>query len=371
MAEQPPVPGEAIRRMLTERGWTQEDLARIIGRHRPEVTNLISGKRSITPDLAIALGTAFSNPPQYWMELETARQLSFAQENPIEIQRRLRLYQIAPVKDMQKRGWIPGSLTDEQLAKELCRFFGVTSLDPEPSIAVATRRGEASATSLSPAQRAWCFRALQVARLVHSESFKANRLDEAEAELRRLASYPDEARHVPKVLADYGIRFVVVEPLPSARIDGATLWIDGYAPVIALSLRCDRIDWFWHTLMHEFSHVRHGDAFSVDEELVGEAALPSAAKEQVERRADEEAASTLIPEDKLESFIVRVGPLYSKPRINQFANRMQIHPGVVVGQLQHRGELGWHSNREMLGPIRRIIIETALVDGWGQEIGGV
>jgi HTH-type transcriptional regulator/antitoxin HigA len=70
----------------------------------------------------------------------------------------------------------------------------------------------------------------------------------------------------------------------------------------------------------------------------------------------------------MDSFIRRVGPLYSRTRIIQFANRLKIHPGIIVGQLQYRREVGFGTNREMLVKIRESLIETTLTDGWGHSI---
>ena len=80
--------------------------------------------------------------------------------------------------------------------------------------------------------------------------------------LRELAAYPKEARHLPALFAEFGIRFVVVEALPGAKIDGAAFWLNETSPVIAVSVRFDRVDNFWFTVMHEFTHVRYGDAWS-------------------------------------------------------------------------------------------------------------
>jgi HTH-type transcriptional regulator/antitoxin HigA len=88
-----------------------------------------------------------------------------------------------------------------------------------------------------------------------------------------------------------------------------------------------------------------------------------------ETRADREAANMLIPRAQLDSFIARVGPLYSKDRINRFANRIGIHPGIIVGQLQYRKEIPYSANREMLVPVREIVIGEALTDGWGKTVG--
>ena len=99
-----------------------------------------------------------------------------------------------------------------------------------------------------------------------------------------------------------------------------------------------------------------------------EGILVRLAKDDIEDRADREAASSLIPTEEIESFIGRVGPLYSTDRVVEFANRIRIHPGIIVGQLQYRGEIGYRAMREHLAKIRDIVISTALTDGWGQTI---
>ena len=159
---------------------------------------------------------------------------------------------------------------------------------------------------------------------------------------------------------------LIVEPLPHSPIDGAAFWLADDAPVIALSVRYDRIDCFWFTLIHEAFHIRHKDAQSVDSDLVGESVATDL--EEIEKRANREAASFLVPTEKLSSFVMRLKPFYSKERIIQFAHRMQIHPGIIAGQLQYRKEIGWHSNREMLAKIRQHITATALTDGWGKSL---
>lgn len=72
----------------------------------------------------------------------------------------------------------------------------------------------------------------------------------------------DSVRQVPGVLANAGVRFLIVEILPTTRIDGVCLWLDASSPVVALSLRYDRIDAFWHTLLHECAHVKYKDGLT-------------------------------------------------------------------------------------------------------------
>lgn len=69
-------PGEYIREELTERGWTQLDLAEIMGQPPQVVNEIVAGKRSITPETARGLGDAFGTGAQLWMNLEASYQLS-------------------------------------------------------------------------------------------------------------------------------------------------------------------------------------------------------------------------------------------------------------------------------------------------------
>jgi HTH-type transcriptional regulator/antitoxin HigA len=189
--------------------------------------------------------------------------------------------------------------------------------------------------------------------------------------LRNLLHSAEEIRHVPALLAEAGVRFLVIEPLPRTRIDGASFGLDKASPVIVLSLRYDRIDYFWYTLMHELGHIKNKtylkNAPSLDIDMDAKQ-KPEDEKPEDERRADQFAAEALIPQDALDDFILRVGPLYSTRKIQGFASRMNIHPGIIVGQLQYRGAISYAQHRKMLSPVRHIIIQVALTDGWGSTL---
>jgi len=172
---------------------------------------------------------------------------------------------------------------------------------------------------------------------------------------------PQEARHVPRILAEAGIRFVVVQPLSGSKIDGACFWVDK-SPVVAMSLRFDRIDNFWFVLMHELGHVSKGE-LSIDEDMKPEP--ESLEKPGSEIQADQFALDHLIPQEKLAGFMARVGPLYSAKRIEAFARTINVHPGIVVGQLQYRQQVPYSSFRKTLHPIRDIVTASTITDGWG------
>src|SRR5437016_3562385 len=99
-------PGDLIRKLLSERKWTQDDLARVIQRSRQTINDIISGRSGITPETAIALAAAFGNNPMDWWQLEGEYRISLLQSPALEIEKRSSILDVAPIKEMQKRGWL-------------------------------------------------------------------------------------------------------------------------------------------------------------------------------------------------------------------------------------------------------------------------
>ena len=320
-------------------------------------------------EIAVALETVFGVSAETWLQREAAYRLSLTSAETVEVRQRSRLFELGPVKEMQKRGWIRPTESGGDLEGEMLRFYCIGDIGTEPSIHGAMRK-TAPTVQATPAQRAWAFRVRHIASAVPAASlskYDESKFDACRSGLRKLASYSAGIGKVPGLLASYGIRYVVVEGLPGAKLDGFATWLDENSPVIGMSLRYDRLDSFWFTLCHEMSHIKHRDIAPVDGDVSG-TDDPLEVKPPMERRADEESAATFIAPEELKSFILRVGPLYSVERINQFANRIKMHPNIIVGQLKHRGEIGHSAHNRNIVPIREAVIKAAVTDGWGKSI---
>ena len=76
----------------------------------------------------MALGAAFGNPPEFWLNLDANYRISLLPPNT-DVERRAKIFQFAPVKDMEKRGWIRQTKSLADLERELCGFFNISSLD--------------------------------------------------------------------------------------------------------------------------------------------------------------------------------------------------------------------------------------------------
>lgn len=368
-------PGETVKEELEERGWSQRDLAAIMGVQPSIVSGIINGTKPISLDLAQNLAAAFGTSAQFWVNMETAYRLKLSNQPHVATAVRSQLYEVAPLNEMIRRRWIESAFDVDVLKSRVEAFFG-ESLDQINSceLEYAARQGTDYVEKPTPAQRAWVRRTRVLAKAVHAERFTSSSVADALPKLRRLMSHAEEARHVPRVLADCGIRFLIVEHLPQTRIDGVCMWVDE-APVIALSMRYDRLDYFWFTLLHELGHVNNRDGLTrilaPDVDLVGEKATVTNLKPEIEQAADKFASDHLINEAEMDNFIVRVKPLFSKVKIQGFALRQGVHPAIVIGQLQHKGAIHWSHSREFLVKIRDIITSSALTDGWGHVLPNI
>lgn len=362
-------PGEFVKEELEARGWTQEDLAEIIGRQTSVVNAIINAKRAVSPDLANDLGAAFGTGPEYWMNLETMYQLFIQSDADDSISRKARLFDLAPIKEMVKRGWIKETKDIGVLESRVLKFLERKSVEEDSKLLYAAKKSTATA---NPAQVAWVCRAKKIARGIRAARFSDKSFADALAKLRELRANPEDTRYASKILGDAGVRLVLVEGLSKGRIDGATFWLDQFSPVIAISMRYDRLDHFWFLLSHECGHVKNRDALGgkpiLDIDLVGDNATPFEEKTNIEQHVDIFAEEFLVEKDEMESFINRVRPLYSKQKIKNFAARIGVHPAIVLGQLQYRKEVDWSHSREMLVKVREILISSTLTDGWGHTL---
>ncbi|MCK4460243.1 MAG: helix-turn-helix domain-containing protein, partial [candidate division Zixibacteria bacterium] len=117
-------PGEYLRDELQERGWTQKDLAAIVGQPASVISSIINGKRPISLELAQKLSDSIGNSVHHWVKLETAYRLALKPQPDKVVARRAAIYGRYPVGEMKKRGWIKGSNNVDELEAQLCDFLG-------------------------------------------------------------------------------------------------------------------------------------------------------------------------------------------------------------------------------------------------------
>jgi HTH-type transcriptional regulator/antitoxin HigA len=358
-------PSDAIRRLMTDRGLSQVELAYVLGLAKSTVSQVIRGRAKVTAEMAKLLAVAFERPAEYFVDLQTRWDLQNAADPSDEVRARAAAQSYYPLREMIKRDWINDAGKGGGAHGELCRFFAVNSLDDVAKIGFAARKSDSEEATGN--QLAWLYRVRAIAREMPTPPYSPARLEKAIAQMSLFKTEPEEARHVARCLNDAGVRFAIVEGLPGGRIDGVCTWLDSRSPVIGMSLRFDRIDNFWFVLRHECAHVlhRHGAGKSIiDADLTP---LEEDALSDEEATADAEAANFCVSTDKMRSFFLRKNPLFSSSDVRAFAQINRTHPGLVVGQLQ-RMTKRYNLLREHLVPIRRYVISTSMTDGWGSSV---
>lgn len=364
-------PGQLILSLLEERGWSKRALAIVLGTSEATVTRITGDRQPIDARLAIALEELFGVPADRFLslqkELDLAQARIVVQPDPGRATRAL-LYGDLPVAEMIERGWIraEGLRDTVKVEAELMRFFGVNRLDDIEILPHAARK-TATNSHLTPPQLAWLYRVKNIAENMLVPEYSPDKLRACIRKLKDLMAAPEEARKASRFLIESGVRFVIVESLSSAKIDGVCFWLDDNSPVVALSLRFDRIDNFWFVLRHELEHVlqEHGKtAAMIDAELEGERAGTGISIPNEERLANRAASEFCVPSAQMEAFVVRKAPLFSERDLRGFAKILTVHPGVVAGQLQYKTGR-FHIFRSHLAKIRTSVISSAMVDGWG------
>ena len=215
-------------------------------------------------------------------------------------------------------------------------------------------------------QYVWLHRVRKVAEQVTCPSYSKDRLVAAMPNIRAHMLDIDDIHLIPKILMSCGVRVVFVEAFSGSKIDGVCVWL-GDQPVIGMSLRLDKFDNFCFTLRHECEHVlqEHGKdvGFTPVDEFDGDRA--DIADE--EKIADRAAQEFLIPRATLDSFIARKAPYISERDVLAFSARMQIHPAVVVGQIQHALDK-WTWLKKHIKKVRDRLITWEQTDGWGHSL---
>jgi HTH-type transcriptional regulator/antitoxin HigA len=146
----------------------------------------------------------------------------------------------------------------------------------------------------------------------------------------RLSAFQDGPKLAREYLARAGIALVVEPHFKGTYLDGAAM-LDQGRPIVALTLRHDRLDNFWFVLLHELAHVgRHLDQnhpFFADD-------LDSPDKaDRQEAEADEMASEALIPASEWDSAKLKGSP--TPMMAMALADRLCIHPAIVAGRIRH------------------------------------
>ena len=340
-------PGDTIVDILQERNISGMGFATLVGLSLEDTTDLLQGRSTVTLTVARRLTRALGASVEYWM----SRDYQYRQDSRRFHEAEEGWLRELPLGDMIKFGWLsPPPLPSEELAACL-RFFGVSSfLEWKKNYGslqeMAAFRSSPSFDSRHESISAWLRQGEIEAEQIECGPWHSERFQECLDQLRSLTRQKDPHRFIPalqETCSENGVAVVVVRAPSGCRASGAVRFVTNDKAILQLSFRYLTDDQFWFTVFHEAGHlILHGQRRFFASTLEGQrqwilegAEVPLTEEEQ---EANDFAALTLVPE-RFQDELFTV-PLNGRAVI-RLAHRVGVSPGVVVGQLQHHGRIGF------------------------------
>jgi HTH-type transcriptional regulator / antitoxin HigA len=339
-------PGDTIADLLEEKDWTQAQFAERIGFTPKFISHLINGKAPLTEETALKLERVLGGSPKFWLtrEAQYRAQLScLNEENPLESW--ASWLDEFPVRDLMNQGLLPKCRVDSKnksnLVREMLRFFGVASPDDWRSVyagmEVSFRRTRTEQSDIG-AIATWIRLGEIQSESIDCPNYNKSKFSKAVAEIRSLTVLePQEFEpKLKKLCWESGVVLALVPALKGAHVSGLARWLNPHKSLIQLSLYGKTNDRFWFTFFHEAAHILLHDKQDIFlDEWDGGNEMSSVQEQQ----ANQWAGEVLIP-SKYNDVLKK---LTSKEIVINFANELGIHPGIVVGRLQHERiiQLSW------------------------------
>lgn len=326
-------PGCAIKEQLDYRKMTQKEFALQMDMSEKHISKLINGDVHLTPEVASRLEMVLGMSAEFWNNLEAIYQGKLqkaAEENAMDAD--IALSRKFPYGEMASLGWVEDTKKPADRVRNLRMYFEVAHLGVLERMKMPglVYRMQTAGKKKDYVLAAWVQKARLMAREMEVSPVNLAELAKIIPEIRSLTVEQSEKfmPELSRMLADCGIALVMLPHLKGSFLYGASFH-DGRKIVMALTLRGRDADKFWFSLFHEIGHI-----------LRGHISQPFGASDEDEKEADEYARDTLIPPEKYREFTAVKD--YSYSSVEDFAAKIGIDAGIVVGRLQRDGEIDFN-----------------------------
>ncbi len=333
-------PGDTLSAILNKREMTPDALAKCMGRDAGVIHGLLSGNIVIDKPIAGLLAKCVGGSVSFW----TTRQAQFERDlnraaEALPVDQGKSWLRTLPIKEMVDSGWIPASKQARDTLKYSLAYFDVTDPNEWRERYTAFQNSFSFRTSPTFESKLGALAAWLRQAEIHASRMKCALWDAAGLRarldaMRVLAKATNLAYFIPQLralCAEVGVAIVFLKAPAGCRASGATRFLSSTKAMIVLSFRYLSNDQFWFSFFHEIGHLLlHGiEATFVD----GEAA------DLTDREAEANAFSegVLIPRERQDELLKL--PCRAKD-VTRFAVSIGVSPGIVVGQMQHRGLIG-------------------------------
>lgn len=309
---------EAIKFRMEHMGFKQKDLIPYIG-NKSKVSEVLSGKRSLTTEMIRALNINLGIPVNVLLQdkNETCAE-------SIDLEK-------FPIKEMITRGWIDkfNTANFSDLKERIISFLNPIKSDMPMDVFCRRTIHERAGKVLDKySLYVWIAAVLMKANALSIQKKYTQKIDDKFLrEVVKLSRFKNGPLIAKNLLAQNGIALVIEQHLSKTKLDGCTFLTKSGFAVIGLTLRYDRLDNFWYTLMHELAHIElhieNNEIFIDNLDVTGD---------KYEQEADKKASEVLIP--KAEWACSRAKREKSPDSIQELADRLEIHPAIIAGRIR-------------------------------------
>ena len=325
-----PDPISAIKFRMEQQGLKSKDLIPYIG-SKSKVSEVLSGKRALSLNMIRKLNEGLGIPAEVLIK-ETGKTLpdSSIMKHGINF----------PFTEMFRRGWFKdfynGTLNEAKELKEelIIKFIGLFNIN---DFAISYNRkseSQAEPENINDILMAWRIRVMNKAITEKLPAWNKEVLtDEFFFELAKLSYFQEGPKLAKEFLNKAGIHFVIEQHLDKTHLDGSSMLMPDGSPLIALTLRYDRLDSFWFTLFHELAHVqKHLTEIKMAyfDDMFNEM------NKKIEKEADTYAKQMLIQDSLWKSSGLRITS--STAEIKAFASQLRINPAIPAGRLRYENK---------------------------------
>lgn len=335
-------PGESLDELLRDRNISQASLATMTGVSPAFISNVIAGKRDISPSFALALEYALGVPKSFWLNLQAnyeAELLDYREAETITEEERKAVKRLTKMVDaFKERDVVSYGIPQERVILALRRILGISNLG---NLRQVPSEGH---FKIDPHEKvdlvvlgAWmrlCQRELQS---IHTKCRYEKRRTPALIKDLKTIMVSCSANNMQKViqekLVEYGIAFTVLESY-GAPVKGYVARRDNGSYQMAIALEDPLEDAFWFALFHEIGHIVNGDMDARQKEY-----LDCGLDREKEDRADKFAREALLEPLAYDAFLK--SETFTFKRIQEFASSQNVKPCIVINRLQKEEIIPW------------------------------
>jgi addiction module HigA family antidote len=345
-------PGETLAEKLKEIGMGPKEFAIRTGKPEKTISAVLKKKSAITPEMAVQFEHVLKIPAHFWLNKQRNYDEYLARkEQQKTLDTSIEWARAFPYADMVKKRWISAQSAILGKTAELLAFFGISNHLAWENYYLNQKLKVAFRISLMHTKEpyaisAWLRQGELQATELSANSYSEKKFKDSLPKIKKLmATCPkDFYTQLQKICLEAGVKVVHTPCIKKAPINGCTRWLND-TPLIQLSGRYNRNDIFWFTFFHEAGHILLHGKKDVFVEIKDCAAL----EKRKEEEADNFAVSwTLSKEEEQE--IIQYANITEK-NIVMFSKKVNTHPAIVIGRLQHDKHIPYSVGRKFFEPV--------------------